>query len=94
MQIFVNYKGINYEIDADPSDTIESIRQKLSELINVDLTQIILTFESVILNDDTKTLSECNINKDSTVFATLNSSDQSFNVCAAILTLLFIVVYN
>jgi hypothetical protein len=71
MQIFVSYNGSLVTLDVEPSDIIEAIRSKTQLITGIPINQQILTFNGTILQDGL-TLSDYNIQKESTIILTLN----------------------
>lgn len=72
MQIFVSYSGgLMATLDVEPSDTIEAIKSKTQLVTGIAINRQILTFNSTLLEDNL-TLSDYNIQKESTLLLTLN----------------------
>lgn len=62
-------------LDVEPSDTIEGIKAKIQDSIGLDPARQILSFPSNNPLDDGRTLSDYNIQKESTIFLTLFNAD-------------------
>lgn len=75
------------QIQIDPASTVSNLKEYLYSYDNSYLVdQQILTFNGVILTDNTKTLSEYSIYKNSTVYLTMPSQVSCFLASAPVLT--------
>ena len=77
MQIFVLDldQGETLTLDVEPSDTIENIKQKISDNSEPRIDSQVLIFDGSILEDG-KTLSDYSIQKESTLYLLIRSADR------------------
>jgi hypothetical protein len=69
MQIFVYYDAKTYVFNIDKHSTLEYLKNKMSQRLNCQFQiKFSITFDRKILTHDERTLAQCGISKDRTLF--------------------------
>lgn len=73
--IYINFKNDSLEMVVNQNDSLEIVKRKVSELVDVPVSELSIYFKDRYLVDDRKTVEELKINENDTIFLKKKASN-------------------